>query len=255
MCCLRIAFYYGLGVLLALGLAQPALAQHAPADGSLTTQASHALRQRYTRALGTETRLYNGPEYVRYVRRDTNGHRFFGADSVRPATVVYEGRTYPEVPLRYDLVRGQLVLQAPGGAFDMRLLNEQVARFTLDGHTFVRLLADSSRSSPVSTGFYDLLVDGPVQLLAARQKDLQERTTYAGITSDITASEKYFVCKNRRYYPVSKAATLLRLFPENKAALRQCSKAHKLRFGPETREQSLGALVRYQATLAASAAN
>ena len=236
-----------------LALAQPALAQRAPADSSLlVTTATQVLAQRYTRSLGTDLRLYNGPEYVSYVRRDTQGHRFFGPDSAQVATVKYAGHTYAGVPLRYDLVRQQLVLQAPVGALQMRLLNEQVAFFELGGHRFIRLVVDSSAGAGVSTGYYDLLVDGPARLLAARRKSLQERSTATGILSEISASEKYFVSQNRRYYSVSTAATVLRLFPAQKAALRQFIKANQLKFGAKTREPALVALLRYQATLAAA---
>lgn len=246
---MRVNLLFCLTSLLALGaLARPAQAQRAATDSSLVASAVQVLTARYTRALGINPRLYNGPEYVSYVRRDTQGYRFFGPDSVQAATVGYAGYTYAGVPLRYDLVRQQLVLDSPVGALQMRLLNEQVAFFTLGGHRFIRLV-EADSSAGVSTGYYDLLVDGPVQLLAARRKSLQERSTPTGILSEISASESYYVHQGRRYYPVGTASSVLRLFPAQKAALRQFSKANKLKFGQKTRESALVALLRYQATL------
>ena len=247
---MKIGVRYALGIGLIWLTGQRALAQSARADSSLVAAASRALTQRYTTTLGEAARLYNGPEYVSYVRRDTRGHRFFGPDAPQPATITYAGRTYAGVPLRYDLVRRQLVLRAPGGGLEMSLINEQVTRFEVGGHTFVHLQADSARQLPAGPGFYDLLVDGPVRLLGVHRKTLQKRSTGTENISEITARDEYFVERARRYYPVGKLGAVLHLFPENKAALRRFSKEHHLKFNAEGQEQALVALLRYQATLA-----
>lgn len=233
-----------------LGLGQRVMGQSTRADSSLLVAAKRSLNHHYTSTLGDESRLYNGPEYISYVRHNTQGHRFFGPDTAQAAAITYGGHTYANVPLRYDLVRGQLVVTAPGGALTLLLVNEQVTRFAMGGHSFVRLVADSSGSSPVRTGYYDLLVDGPVQLLAARHKTYLNRPRAEGVESTITASNNYFLCKEHRYYPVNKAGELLRLFPEKRVALRQYIKSNGLKFNLDKREQALVALVRYQATLA-----
>ena len=89
------------------------------------------------------------------------------------------------MPLRYDLVLGQLVLRVPPGVTEMYLVNEKVVRFALGGHTFVRLVADSA-GSPAPTGYYDLLVEGPMRVLAARHKDVQTRATLEGMQGEIS---------------------------------------------------------------------
>lgn len=246
---MNLALCCGAGFLLVLGQGPRALAQPSSADSSLVATAQQSLSQYYTRALGDAAHLYNGPEYINYVRRDTQGHRFFGSDAAQPATITYDGHAYPNVPLWYDLVRGQLVLTAPGGALTLLLLNERVSSFTVGGHSFIRLVGDSSGHAPVRTGYYDLLLDGPVQLLAARHKTLRIRALAEGVESTITASTDYLVRKDHRYYPVSNAASVLRLFPEQRAALQQYRKSNRLLFGTEQREQALLALLRYQATL------
>ncbi|RZK61394.1 MAG: hypothetical protein EOO59_05175 [Hymenobacter sp.] len=250
---MRTCVRYTLGIGIALLAAHRAPAQQPGADSSLVAAARRALTQRYATGLGENVRLYNGPEYVSYVRRDTQGHRFFGTDAPQPATITYAGRTYAGVPLRYDLVRRQLVLRAPGGGLEMSLIDEQVARFEVGGHTFLHLQADSARQLPAGPGFYDLLVDGPVRLLGVHRKTLQKRSTGTENISEITARDEYFVERARRYYPVGKLGAVLHLFPENKAALRRFSKEHHLKFSVAAREQALVALLRYQATLAAAA--
>ena len=53
-----------------------------------------------------------------------------------------------------------------------------------------------------------------------------------------------FLCKNRHYYPVSRAKELLRLFPESKGYLRAYVRAQKLTFKAASRELSIAAVVR-----------
>lgn len=246
----------GPGVLLALGLSWPAFGQgSAPAarrDSSLVASAGYTLGQYAAAGLGYESGLYNGPLYTDYVPAGTQGHRFFGP-APQAASLTYAGRAYEGVPLRYDLIRDQLVLTAPNGRQEMTLVPELVGGFVLGGHVFTHVSVDSSAGSPVRAGFYEVLVAGPVRLLAAHRKALQKRSSAGRVESEITASDAYFLEKNRQYYTVEKAGALVALFPEHKAALRQYSRSNHLNFRPEGRAEALAALVRYEATLATGA--
>jgi len=237
---------YSLAALL-LG-ARAACAQQPAADTSQTVLAS--LQQRYTATQGYNLRLYNGPEYVNYVRRYVKGHQFFGTDELQPATIDYDGATYPGIPLRYDLVRGQAVLKAPLGALDLRLVNEHLTRFTLAGHTFVRLLPTANNGLPAAIEFYDLLLDGSTPVLVARSKKVLESMTPEGARGEVVERNEVFIGKAGHYYLVSKASAVLRLFPENKAALRKYVKDKALKFNLQNRESSINELMRYQRTLA-----
>lgn len=246
---MRNLLFTGLALLL-LGLPRPGLGQSRPSDSTLVATAERRLHQQYTRAVGAESRLYNGPEYVSYLLPHTQGQPFFITAQALPATITYAGSVYTGVPLRYDLVRGQLVLSAPSGR-EMSLVNEQVTRFELGEHTFIRLSADSAKAGLARSGFYELLVEGPVQLLAAHHKTLEKRSSAGRVESEITAKDEFLVRKDRRYYPVGNAAALQRLFPARKAALRQYIKEHKLVFGADERAYALSELVRYLASLGA----
>ena len=239
------------GLCLLLLPSQRAWAQAPAADSGLVAVATSSLGQHYAHGLREESRLYSGPEYVSYLRRDTKGHQFFGTEEAQPATIDYAGTTYPNVPLRYDLVRGQLVLRALLVGVELRLVNENVTRFRLGSHSFIRLVADSAGSSPVRTGYYELLVEGPVRVLGAYAKQYEERATPTGIESEVRAKkDEYFVYRAGHYTRITKAGTLLDLFPQDKAALRKFSKANKLKFKGDRRGAAIAALVRYQASLA-----
>jgi hypothetical protein len=234
-------------------LGHGALGQSAPVD-SASLVASNGLWQQYANTVGYESGLYSGPEYVRYTRVGARGFVFFSSEEEQPATVEYGGQTYTNVPLRYDIVRGQLLVEAPLANHDLSLVNERVTRFTLPGHSFVRLVAEPGSNSPIKTGFYEVLVEGPVRVLAAYRKTVEELTTSGGIVSTISdARSEYFAWQNGRYYRVAKASELLNLFPQHKAALRKYMQDKNLDFGEDTRGYAIAELVRYQATLAPAA--
>ncbi|WP_311136650.1 TonB-dependent receptor [Hymenobacter cellulosilyticus] len=238
---------YGLFIGAGILLAGAARAQSASTDSLATTG---SLRRHYSAAVGSDSRLYNGPEYVNYVKRFVTGHQYFETNQLRPATVEYAGSTYADVPLRYDIVQDELVLNAPKGILEMLLIKDKVTRFTVAGHSFIHLTAGSAEALPERPGFYELLVDGPVQLLALRRKDLQERASAGGLEGEITEKDAFFLRQNNLYSKASKAQSVLALLPEHKAALRDYIRAQKLKFNAAAREESLVALVRYAATLA-----
>jgi len=224
--------------------AHQTLAQTVAADTSARAAAS-GLRQQHSQSLRNAWSLYNGPEYVDYIRSNTNGHRFFAAKDEQLATITYGGITYDNVLLRYDLVREQLVLKPYQDDLQIILVNELVERFSIGEHTFVRLGSDA----PGRATFYDVLVDGPVQALAAHYKKYTEHTTLTTIEGEITATTNYYLRKDGRYYPIKKPKDVVRLFPEHRAALRSYLEKNK----DVAQEQALVAVVRYHAELTASA--
>jgi hypothetical protein len=233
-------------------LATRAWGQNPQTDSQAATTALSTLSQQYTEGLGAETRLYNGQEYISTLEHYVNGHEFFGSSEPKAGTVVYDGARYDSVLLRYDLVRGQVVLEAPSGILALMLVNEKVSRFTVGPHSFIRLVAPAA-DAPIRTGFYEVLADGPVRLLAAHRKLVQKRSTPSGMQGEVEKKVEYFIATGNDYYKVSNANSVLRLFPEHKGALRKYIKSEKLDFKKPGRERALSELVRYSATLASAA--
>lgn len=246
---LRLSTFCGL----LLFVSNTSFGQAPAADSSALATTTTTLNRHYARAVGQEAYLYTGVEYVEYVKPYVRGHQFFGNSEFHDTTVEYNGVAYPAVPMRYDLVLEQLVLDSPAGGMQMRLLNERVSRFTMDGHTFVRILADTASRATLRTGYYDLLVDGPVQLLASRRKSVQETSTPSGLEGEVEARNFYFIHRGAQYHEVSSANSVVNLFPARKAALRKYIRTQQLKFKKTTRESSIVALVQYLGTLPAGA--
>jgi hypothetical protein len=146
------------------GSAPPAFSQSAPADSTLLQQSVQQVYARYRTAMHLHSHLYNGSEYVDYDHY-IDGHQYFGSDEWEDGTIHYDGTLYRQVPLLYDVRYDQVITENLAGPLRIRLVAEKVRYFTLLGHTFVRIVADSTTQGGVRTGFYDQLYDDRVQVL------------------------------------------------------------------------------------------
>ncbi|MGY3088565.1 hypothetical protein ACVWYF_001598 [Hymenobacter sp. UYAg731] len=224
--------YISLLALLGL-LGRGALAQQRPAPEPLTA-AVEAAKARYNQSFVGPPQLYNGPEYVDYSLRyhARTGHQFFSTPEKTAGSVYYNDHYFPNLRLAYDVVLEQVVITQPTSPLNLRLINEQVREFTLDYHHFVRLVADSSTSRVISTGFYELLVDdSQLQLLAKRAKNLQEVPAQGFLNVEFLTADKFFLQKAGVYTPINSKSAILRAFADHKKEVQQHIREKGLRFG------------------------
>ncbi len=244
----KLLYRLGCGVVAGLGSAGYAAAQ-APADSSALAAAVAAAGQVYTRVVRPESLLFNGAEYADYVQPGTIGHPFFLTDAPQPGTVVYHGAAFEAVPLRYDLALGQVVASYPGQAAAFTLVPGQVSAFTLGGHRFVRLVADSASRAPLPTGYYELLLSGPVSLLASHSKKLLQAYVQQVLRLEYRQTDQLYVRTARATAEVSSLKNLLALLPAHQEEVQRYARQHKLSFGPAQQAASALEALRYYYTL------
>ena len=238
-------------LLAALLAGRPARAQTTPGPEA-RLPAAEALRQEYAAATVNYPYLYNGPEYADYTRKyhTRTGHQFFLLPDALPGAANYNDREFADVRLQYDLVRDQVVLSQPGTPLKLRFIDEKVRSFAVDGHHFVRLVADSSSANTIRTGYFELLADGPVQVLAKRGKVLYEHLNKPYVDVSFEESSRLYMQKAGRYYSVRSKGTALRRFADHSKEMQQYLKEHHLRFNKASRENSVAELTRYYNGLA-----
>jgi hypothetical protein len=235
-----------LGMMMAAGLAVLAGSPLVLAQG-LPPTAVADLQQRYNESLGSSPELISGPEYadktLRYHRRE--GFPYFLQPDPQPGSVYYNNHPFSQQQLAYDVLLDQVVLQFPGSPYRLRLLNERVRSFTIGPHQFVRLVADSASGNVLRTGFYEVLTEGPVQVLARRAKRLQEKREQDFINAELIVTDKLFVKKADRFYPITNKSSLLRLLADRGKDVQKYGQAHKLKFNKKHLEASAVELARY----------
>ena len=232
--------------LVALLAGRTARAQATGPEARLPT-AAEALRQEYATASVNNPYLYSGPEYADYTRKYhiRTGHQFYIQPEMLPGTANYNDREFANLRLQYDIVLDQVVLSQPGNPLTLRFIDEKVRTFSVGGHHFVRLMADSTNADIIRTGYYELLADGSVQVLAKRSKTLYEHLNKPYIDVSFVEANRLFMYKAGRYYSVRSKSAALHLFAEHSKEMQQYLKEHHLRFNKASRENSVVELARY----------
>lgn len=237
-----------------LALVGTAFGQSATPTAAEQLAASIAsVRARMAAAEATHPQLINGPEYENYAQRYYTivGHQFFLTPEKHAGGVFYNGYYFDNLHLRYDVVRDQVVLPQPTSPLQFRLVNEKVGYFVIDGHHFVRLQPDSLASRVLGPGYYEVLQDGPVQVLARRAKRIQEQNRDQRVNAAFILTDRLFINKDGQYFAVNKKSAAFRPFADRSREMQRYVQEQKLRFNHTNLETSVLQLARYYASLTA----
>lgn len=233
-----------------LGLAGPAFGQVAAPEANLSASVA-AAQKRYSDSFLGSPQLYNGPEYVDYALRyhARIGHQFFLTPEKQPGSVQYNNQRFGNLRLTYDVVLDQVVLPHPTSPLSLRLINEWVGGFSINGHRFVRLVADSASGKVLRTGYYEVLVDSTVQVLAKRAKRQQEQIVDRRVDVEFIPADRLFIKKGGVYHPVGTKAAVVRLLADRGQEVQRYIQEHNLQFNKTQREAATVELVRYYCSL------
>lgn len=196
----------------------------------------------YYQALGEQSPLYNGSEYLEYTYQLQEGHPFFGSLGWTKGVVHFDGMTFRDVPMLYDLVKDQLVIPDFQNLHKINLPADKVEGFTISGHTFVRLVPDSS--TEIKTGFYELLYHSKTDLFVKRQKKIEEKHLDVRIDNVVISQDIYYVRKDGVYHPIKNKADLIHVLKDRRKEIAQRLKDNGLKFR-QNPEQTMLIAVEY----------
>jgi hypothetical protein len=230
---------------------QQALGQSIAPDSALVVSSVALLEKQYAASFTVHPQLFNGPEYLDYSKRyfRNTGHQFLSSTDKQKGSIYYNQQLFPDLRFNYDVVLDQLVLQHATSPLTLRLVNENVRYFSIAGRRFFRLVADSVSGEIVRTGYYEILVDSTVQLLAKRAKRLQENEGQGKINAEYILMDRLFIKKDGLYYPINRKKSVTRLFSNRSSEIQKYIQANKLRFNKASREADSVLLTRYYNSL------
>ncbi len=201
-----------------------------PADTSFRQKAIENLINFYRTSTGLQAHLYNGPQYEPYTKPLNSGHPFFISDSIQKGWVSYDGLEYPDVPMRYDLIRDELLILYPSG-FPVSLIKQKTDSFAISGQRFIKLTNIGYSASGDSAAYYHQLYSSPsISLLAKRIKNVQEMSGRSEIERTVFSKNFYYIRKNGVFHPVRNKKLLLDILKDRKTETQQFIKKNKLRF-------------------------
>lgn len=219
-----------------LFLKTTAFGQHPVSDSLFVQAASQQAVLRYEQAMAKQEHVYEGNEYVAHDHR-IKIHPFYPTDSLLAGNITYKGIRYHDVPMLYDIVRDEVAVQPPEGGYRIRVHPDKITTFSLGQHQFIRLVGDSTTG--VATGFYEILNNGPVQVLAHRIKTVHEDISSGTYKADYLVKDRFYIRKEGHYYETRTKRSVLSLFPDQAKTLRKYLRANHLKFNDEHREQAI----------------
>lgn len=200
----------------------------------------------FNKSIGEQSRLYNGRQYQPYDRK-IKGNAYF-LDTIAPinGAVTYDGITYANAPILYDIYADDVLAQLYDKFTLFTLDNDKLQNFSLAGHYFFKIVADTLvKNNVIKTGFYDLLYNGKLALLAKRTKSIQSSgAVQIIIETDFVPKSYYYIKKDNRYYEVTSQSTLLDALKDHKKELQDYIKANRLKFG-DNPERAMTTLCMY----------
>ena len=211
-------------ILLAFTLLQNAAGQLVVSDSDIQKAASNIIDV-YYHALGNQSPLYNGSEYIEFASTLQEGHPFFETNVFVNGSIRLDGMEFLDVPMLYDLVKDQVIIQHFGKVYKINLPAEKIERFTLSGHSFIRILQDSSHQ--LKTGFYDKLYNGKIMVLARREKKIRENVQIDNI---VDQKNFYYIKKNGIYYALKNMRTLLGILKNKKKEIQKYLNKNKVKY-------------------------
>ncbi len=198
----------------------------------------------YARSIQSQSRLYNGSEYIIYQPNDEE-HPYFTVDDWSYGSIVYENELYENVPLLYDISIDKVITESNGGN-PIKLSSEKIQRFSLLDHTFIKVKSDSTNK--ITEGFYDQFYDGTTKVCAKHTKAYQESLEQGQVIPRFDESVQYYLVKNGIFYTVKTKGSVLQVFRDRKQDVKDFIKKNRIRF-KTNREEAIVRIAKFYDTL------
>ena len=220
---------------LSLFILKSALGQAISTDTTILQAAFNNANAVYTKVIGQQLPLNNGPEYNFYNPLKIRSSACFMDTTFTTGRVFYDGAEYSGVQLLYDIYKDQLVAVLFDQYSKYALITERVQNFDLLGHHFININADTlAKNTVITSGYYDEVYHGRSEALSKKYKLIQNYTSTTGELEAYSfftpTKEDFFIRKDEIYYKVASQGDVLDVLKDKKKQLQQYIKTNKLKF-------------------------
>lgn len=193
----------------------------------------------YSKTIREGSGLYNGRVYnFRYI--GVSGNPFYPDNVWSTGSVLYDGQLYDSINMKFDIFNNLLIIDyydENGFFINLQLVNEKIERFGWPGHLFMRIEADTTKSSWLPSGFYDQLYVGSVRVLASYKKSIQKNNQIGNQLEAFSERDLFYIEKDGKIFRVKKKRSVMEAFSDREREIRTFIKKHKLKFRTESGRQ------------------
>jgi hypothetical protein len=163
----------------------------------------------------TNSGIFEGVAYAEEFRVINEKHQFFKEPYFVLGSVVYDGQSYFDVALRYDVYNDQLSIKNKklGRLPIMVLDKEKVVGFNIGQHQFKHLSSKEARGN--ITGFFEVLMKkDSLTLFKKHRKKPFKRTDEEVLYYEFKDNYTYHLKWGPDFYVLNKASDLNGIFPK-----------------------------------------
>lgn len=187
--------------------------------------------------VGLGGRLFNGYIYKGYESTMQGSPFLDNQESFSRGVVEYDGETFSNVPLKYDIYADQLIAQF-GDDAPIQLVKDKIKSFDLLHRHFIQIT-----NGKVKNGFYHELYGGKSQIINKIEKQTEANKSLR-IFMPVHDYQQYYILKNGSYIPVNSLGDVLDVFADKKKELRDFIKNDNLQFN-KLKEYSMAQIAQY----------
>ncbi len=166
------------------------------------------------------TGLFNGLRYKEEYRTIEGNHKFYLTPNFINADIVYDGQSYFDIKMKYDLYEDQIIvnLTTHSGNSILQLLSDKVESFNIKDINFVKLSDKHTlNSNDIIKGIFEIVYKSSNLILYKKNKKIAKKhLTKKYIYYTFNFKNQYFYYFNNDFYLISSKSSMIRIFPNYK---------------------------------------
>ena len=173
--------------------------------------------------------IYSGKEEPKYTKLFVN-HPYLNTDEFRKGLISYENRVYPDVMLRLNQEKEELIILSPDSRFSVIVPRDRLDYAIIDSLLIVYDRPESADGKTLPQGYYIRVHNGDCQVWK-REKYLQlTKTKDYQMINEFEKKIWRYIYKNGIFHQVRSKKSVLKVFDTNKKELNSYIKQHGLNF-------------------------
>lgn len=178
------------------------------------------------------TGLFNGLRYKEVFRTLEGNHKFYLTSNFLNADITYDGQSYFDIKMKYDLYDDQIIvnLSTITGDNILQLIIDKIEKFSINNKHFVKLNDHKIiNSSDLITGIYETLYDRSSFILYKKnKKNAKKHLTKNYVYYTFKNNNLYYCHINENYYPIKSKSDWIKIFPKQKKEIQSFYRNHKI---------------------------
>lgn len=169
----------------------------------------------------------NGNGHLNFDQTINDHHRYYKTDEFKNGNIIYEGQSYFNLDLKYDLFNDQLVIRPyiESPYIQINLLKEKVDFFKIGNQKFVnlKLLPHS-----LKTGYYEETVTGNNSILYIKYyKEKRDIIKDDHFLISYKQNSDFLLLKDNTFILINDKKEIIKLYPEQKRKIQNFFSTNK----------------------------